>query len=454
MISRISPRVALAVLFLVPATHPLLIPFVGVSSHLLWFVHSVVVGAAAFAFGIRGVSVVTFASVVAVGAGEALFGAGYGEAADPAALVSLVIAVGSVDLLAGWTAVHARRRSEAFLDLFEHAPVALVSLDREGRVHALNHAACRLFGVARRRVGGLHLRNLIVSHDLEALAATRCDECEERIVIRDGEGTRPIHGIVRFERHQRSGGGLLMIQDRSMETNQRLELERQGRLAVLGEGLAGVAHELRNPLTVIMAYAELGSAEDLPEPSREALDVIRRESARMRDLVQELLGFSRARAEGGTLTPLVSTARRLLRVQQVSVGPGVEFELDAPEEEVFVTAEPSKVEQVLQNLITNAVQALDGTRSGVVRVRIEGDQDPPALTVEDNGPGIPTELLDHVFKPFVTTKPEGVGTGLGLPICRRLARGWGGDLTVDSPAGGGVTCHLSFTPTRVPVPQS
>jgi signal transduction histidine kinase len=239
-------------------------------------------------------------------------------------------------------------------------------------------------------------------------------------------------------------GHQILFVDRTEEVLRDREIERQGRLAALGATLSGVAHELKNPLQVIGAYAELALEPGAPAgETTEALETILGQSRRMKDLIQELLGFSR-RGAAKSAVRLEELIGEILRIQRVARGRAVRFE-ETLRWRGEVEASGAKVEQILINLVSNAVDAVPAGQ-GVVEVRLMEVDGDAVVTVADNGPGIPPDLADRIFDPFISTKPEGEGTGLGLAICRRLASSMGAELTAGNRPEGGAVFTL-----RIPV---
>ena len=265
-----------------------------------------------------------------------------------------------------------------------------------------------------------------------------------RVEVGRGDEARTLHAFVAAIRHPAAAGYQVLMADRSLEVLQEQEIQRQAKLATLGEALAGVAHELKNPLTAISGHAQLGLVSDGdPEEMVEALEVVHQQARRMRELVSELLGFSRDERTR-EVTEIHELLRRIVRVQAMAVGRNVTLET-AIEWEGPVRAGPTKVEQIVLNLVTNGAQAL-GPDGGTVTVACRGRDGWVEIEVLDDGPGIDEEVLPTIFRPFVTTKPQGEGTGLGLAISRRLATSMGGTLEARNRPGGGAAFLL-----RIPV---
>jgi signal transduction histidine kinase len=227
----------------------------------------------------------------------------------------------------------------------------------------------------------------------------------------------------------------------------RTELRRSERLAALGKLLAGVAHEVRNPLAGIRSITQLwrrglGMGE-------EGFDHLINEVDRLESIVSRLFQFSRADAQDltpGDLNAVAVEAARLAedRAREQAVRVELALEPDLPPVEM---AQPALV-QVLRNLTTNALQVIPG--GGVLRLATRRDpsSDTISASVADDGPGLSQDVLTHLFEPFFTTKPE--GTGLGLAIAREIALAHRGGLRAENSPSGGAVFTLTLPVARVP----
>ncbi|WP_422924113.1 two-component system sensor histidine kinase NtrB [Singulisphaera sp. PoT] len=226
----------------------------------------------------------------------------------------------------------------------------------------------------------------------------------------------------------------------------RTELRRSERLAALGKLLAGVAHEVRNPLAGIRGITQLwrrglGMGE-------EGFDHLIDEVDRLEGIVSRLLQFSRADAQDlalGDLNTVAAEAARLAEDRAREQGIRVELDLDLNLPPVELAA-PALV-QVFRNLTTNAIQVM--APGGVLRLSTRFDQarSTVSASVADEGPGLSAEVLSHLFEPFFTTKAE--GTGLGLAIAREIALAHRGDLLAENRPGGGAVFTLTLPATTV-----
>jgi signal transduction histidine kinase len=217
------------------------------------------------------------------------------------------------------------------------------------------------------------------------------------------------------------------------------EVLRTEQLAAVGQLAAGVAHELRNPLTSIKMLVQTGLEGDAPAGlPAEDLAVVEQEVRRMEDYIRTFLDFARPPRSERRPSDLGAVVRRALtltegraRRQQVALTEQL------PDEPLVLEIDPEQVQQVLVNLLLNAFDALP--RGGAVTVAAErpADADTVVVSVRDNGPGVAAEVRGRLFQPFVTGKADGVG--LGLSICKRLVEAHGGTIVAeDAPEGGTV----------------
>jgi two-component system NtrC family sensor kinase len=224
----------------------------------------------------------------------------------------------------------------------------------------------------------------------------------------------------------------------TLKTTQN-QLIQSEKLSGIGEFVAGVAHELNNPLTSVMGFAELLQQSDLPEQQRRYLDVIFKSAKRCQKIVQSLLSFARRHAPERKVicvNEIVESAVEILQYQMRTSNIEVVTQLDPnlPLTEV----DSHQMQQVFLNLINNARQAMEGqAKKGRLRVKTESDGVRVRIIFEDNGPGIPEENLKKIFNPFFTTKEVGKGTGLGLSLCYGIVSEHGGTITPHSKQGEG-----------------
>ncbi|MDR3567497.1 MAG: ATP-binding protein [Syntrophobacteraceae bacterium] len=237
--------------------------------------------------------------------------------------------------------------------------------------------------------------------------------------------------------------------EREKELMNRQVIEA-GKLASIGELAAGVAHEINNPVAVMVE--EAGWMEDLlgdeklgdcpnAEEFRRCLGQIKIQGRRCKEITHKLLSFARKTDPvprliriNDILGEIVDICKQRSKINNVPIL--TELTRDLP----LISASPSEMQQVFINLINNAIDA--SGEGGTITIRSRLEEGSVVIDIEDTGQGIPGDILERVFDPFFTTKPVGKGTGLGLSICYGIVKKLGGSITVDSMVGAGTTFHV------------
>jgi signal transduction histidine kinase len=235
----------------------------------------------------------------------------------------------------------------------------------------------------------------------------------------------------------RGRGGRLVAYAREVTGERRMrDLALQNeKLVAVGRLAAGLAHEINNPLGVILFYGELLKASAGVSESRDDVEVILRHTRQAQKVLRDLLDFVRPKKGADESCDLALVARRTASVFQVQASAeGVDLSVDAPEGLPRVKADTTSLEQILSNLIINALDAVV-PGSGTIRVSAGLEHGQAVLRVADNGPGIAPENLGRIFDPFFTTKEVGKGTGLGLAVVFGLVNDMGGSVEAVSAAG-------------------
>ena len=214
---------------------------------------------------------------------------------------------------------------------------------------------------------------------------------------------------------------------------------RSQKLASVGRLTAGVAHEIGNPLTAITGFIDVLKDESLAKEQREDfLERMRKETERMGRIIKDLLTY--ARADGQQISPMqvkdiIANVCDIMKPQKLFNK--IRLELKIEDDVSPVMANSDRLTQVLVNLLLNAAEAVVGEGEITVGLGESEDGKMVELFVEDNGPGISPDVLDDVFEPFVTTKPEGQGIGLGLSVCQGIIRAYGGIIRAENRSGAG-----------------
>ncbi|MEO8621500.1 MAG: ATP-binding protein [bacterium] len=333
-----------------------------------------------------------------------------------------------------------------FRTLFRAAPDAVLTvLHATGRIREANDAVREVFGLEPHLIIGKTLSELLLPVDravmegaLVAAFAGTPARVEVQVTL-PGGATRVVALAASRLPEADPPSVLLIGRDMTQERELRVRLMESDRLAAVGELVAGVAHEVNNPLSSISAFAQLLLRESTLSPSqRESIDVIRTETTRASQVVKDLLAFARRSEPQRAPLDINGVVARTVRMRQYQfVEASVRVETELAEELPSVMGDARQLQQVCLNLLTNAVQAMNPNGGGNLRVSTYALDGAVRLEVSDTGTGIPPETRAHIFEPFFTTKKEGEGTGLGLSVSYGIVTAHGGTIEVreTSPAG-------------------
>lgn len=261
----------------------------------------------------------------------------------------------------------------------------------------------------------------------------------EKVKIKNTNPARMVE-VYAFPFRNEAGGMLgtaFFIKDVTQISALEEQLKRADKLSALGVLAAGIAHEIRNPLTGMKMIVQLLESEfSIDDARREPLRIIQREIDRLEGIVGNLLDFARPskpKAIDVDLEEVIEDCYQLVKNQLSKQR--IRFEKNVVPDCPRITGDPDQLKQVFINILTNAIQALSA--DGVLRVVIETRDDSVVVAFEDNGTGIPPERLPDIFNPFMTTKED--GTGLGLSMAQRIVEEHGGRIEVQSILGEGST---------------
>jgi two-component system, LuxR family, sensor kinase FixL len=343
-----------------------------------------------------------------------------------------------------------RKSEERLRSIVESAVDAIIVIDELGLIQAFNPSAERLFGYRVSEVLGRNVNMLMPSPDRErhdSYLQHYLKTGEQKIIgigrevtarRKDG-ATFPVHlsvGEMRTEGKRSFTGILHDLSDRVV-LEQRLAEQKS--LAKLGEMAAVVAHEVKNPIAGIRGALQVITTR-MPADQRDRtvlLDIITRLDALNR-IVQDMLMFARPRALrneplslGDLMSDTVSLIERDPNMLNLKIGVSGSAQISGDREMLQV---------VFQNILMNAAQAMEG--QGRIEVTITQTDSRCRVTVADRGPGMPEDVRERAFDAFFTTKHR--GTGLGLPIARRVVEAHGGTIQVDVPPEGGTTISVEL----------
>lgn len=371
----------------------------------------------------------------------------------------------------------ALQAEKAFLrDLIDAVPAFICVKNLRGEFELVNAALARAYGTTADQMIGqrdAHFSpqqseiNQFLHNDAEVIRqATPKTIPEEKITYADGQTHWHTTYKVPLLEPDGSCQRLLVVSTDITERKQaeealrasleqlrstQAQLVQATKLAVVGELAAGVAHELANPLTAVLGFAELLlRAQPAEAPARHELETIVKEARRAREVVHHLLNFARQTKPerqplniNQLLQETLALIRQYMQKNNISIDEKYDPHLPA------VVADEGQVKQVFLNLITNASQAMPHGGTMTIRTRHAGDQ--VTVSISDTGLGIPPEVQEHIFDPSYRPVSAGEGTRLGLAISQRLVQQHGGRITLDSQVTQGSTFTV-WLPLNPPKP--
>lgn len=318
---------------------------------------------------------------------------------------------------------------------------ALCIVDRTGAIRRANRAFADLVNAPPASLIGRPWQAFIPpewSGDLQR--ALDQQGAGREVELRTGERTYAVTAVPISSTD--NSAVILLFDDQTERRRLQDQLIQSEKMSAIGQLIAGIAHDLNNPLASVVGFADfLTEVPNVPASIREPLAVVRDEAERASSIVRNLLGFARKQdhqRRPTALKPLLDATFVLLRNQLMAqrVEAQIEIEPDLPMPDV----DPNQIQQVFVNLINNAAQAIALTgRPGNIVVRARRWLDGVAIEIIDDGPGMSEALAAQVFEPFFTTKAEGEGTGLGLSISQGIVKEHGGRIMLSSEEGRGST---------------
>ena len=364
----------------------------------------------------------------------------YGAAElDLAAAMAAMAAIALVNSRLVQLLSSGKREWELTVDTISHA---ICIVDAQGIVRRGNRVFADLVQVPVTALPGRPWMGLLPPTWADLVARALADPGGPALELRQGDriylvGAVPMAG-------EGTGDAVLLFEDTTDKHRLQEQLIQSEKMSAIGQLIAGVAHDLNNPLASVVGFADfLSEAGDVPASLAEPLQVIRQEAERAANIVRNLLTFAR-KQEGArrptAIKPLLEATLALLRNQLMSLKVDAELEVEPGVSEIEMNS--NEITQVFVNLVNNAAQAIAAAgrpEGGHIRVTARPWLDGVAVSIADNGPGIPEELAPRVFEPFFTTKPEGQGTGLGLSICQGIVKEHGGRITLEPGPGTGAT---------------
>ncbi len=359
-----------------------------------------------------------------------------------------------------------RKAEEVYRSLLHSSADAIVMYDLEGKVKYLSPVFTQLFGWRQAELEGRKIPFVPESEEEStaflvkevALQGNPVHGFETRRLTKDGRILDVSASASRFNDHEGNPSGtLVVLRDITEKKRLAAHFRQTQKMESIGTLAGGIAHDFNNLLSAIMGYTEMSLAE-APKNGKieKRLARVLQASERARDLVNQILTFSRQKElvkKPLQVRPLVTEAMKLLRA---SIPSNIQFQVDIAEDAGIILADPTQIHQLLMNLCTNAAHAMQ-EKGGTLTVRVENirinkeDRHPHSdlvegeyvvLTVTDTGHGMPPQLMEKIFDPYFTTKKHGEGTGLGLSLVHGIVQGLEGFIRVTSKQGVGTTFRI------------
>ncbi len=342
-------------------------------------------------------------------------------------------------------------RIKAFSDtMVENMPVGLLTLDRERRITSFNRTAEEVLQISSSEAMGKNAGDLLPVQMWSSMSETGMKKriIEREVDCKSGDGSNLHLGIsvspLKIEGDEVQGWVILFRDLTSVKELER-EIERNQRLASLGRLAAGVAHEIRNPLSSIKGFATYFKEryKDSPE-ERNTAEIMVQEVDRLNRVVGQLLEFSRPlnlNRKNISLRKLIIYTLKMVQEQAREKGIEIVTDLVSP---VNIPVDQDRISQVLLNLFLNSLEAME--KGGRLSVGLYDDEESAGVkvVVSDEGTGISKDDLAHVFDPYFTTKQS--GTGLGLAIVHRIVETHGGEIGIESEPGNGTRVTVTLYP--------
>ncbi len=349
----------------------------------------------------------------------------------------------------------AKREWEKTVDAITQA---ICIVDAHGTVRRANRVFAELIQTPVTAIPGRPWLGLLPPAWSDPVARAIAEPAATSTEIRSGERNLLLTAIPMAE----PGSAVLVFEDQTERRRLQDQLIQSEKMSAIGQLIAGVAHDLNNPLASVVGFSDfLAELRDIPASFVEPLQVIRQEAERAANIVKNLLSF--ARSQEGERKPehikaILESTLVLLRNQLMAHKVEATLEVEAGLPDVEVNG--NQIKQVFVNVINNACQAIaTDAPSGRIWIAATRLRDGIAVSVKDSGPGMTEEIAARVFEPFFTTKGEGEGTGLGLSICQGIVKEHGGRISLETKPGAGATFTVELpvggaAPRAEPAPAS
>ncbi|MHB8111365.1 MAG: hybrid sensor histidine kinase/response regulator, partial [Syntrophorhabdaceae bacterium] len=364
---------------------------------------------------------------------------------------------------------------ERFRNLVELLPEGVFEIDTEGRVLYANRRTLEIFQWTPEDFAkGVHVRDVAAPGEFTRMQENAAEIVRGRLVeneytVHRKDGTEfPVFirvGRIEYEEKLTGIRGIVVDLTESRKAQaekERLEnqLRHSHKMEALGTMAGGIAHDFNNILAAIIGFSEI-LLEDFPpgSPGRQNLERVHKSGLRGRDLVKQMLAFSRKSSQARAAIRMKNIVEETMNLLRASIPTTVKINVNIENESSSLFADPTQIQQVMINLCTNASDAMpSGGALGIKIVDyyaareniVPGLRNGPyiLMSITDTGKGMPPDIRERIFEPFFTTKGQGHGTGLGLSVVHGIITGHGGIITVDSKPDTGTTFDVYLPKTE------
>ncbi len=368
-----------------------------------------------------------------------------------------------------------RKSEQQYRDFVENTDTLVTKVDSEGRFVYVNHTANKIFGISPEECVGLSAFSFINPNDRGRTEEWFNDCIQGKIktstignnqISRSGIG-REIIWTVTFNYDEHCQVTHINSIGRDITKLKILEsqLRQSQKMEAIGTIAGGIAHDFNNILGIVLGNIEL-AITDIPEwnPAKQNLKKIKQASFRAKEIVRQLLTFTRKTAHEKEVIPIQDLVKETIGLLRASIPTSVDLKTQIQEDTGSIKANATQIHQVLVNLCTNAVYAMDNT--GVLEIKVSqlkiDDQVKSfdkklcagsyiKLSVKDNGIGISKETQEKIFDPYFTTKEIGKGTGMGLSVVHGIVNGHDGEISIQSEVGKGTCVNIIFPEVSAPL---
>jgi PAS domain S-box-containing protein len=366
----------------------------------------------------------------------------------------------------------ALRQSERRFRALTAATFEGIAITERGLIVEINDQMARLLGYERRELLGFEVAQLVAPESRDAVAQAMRSGREtpyRHLAVRKDGSILEVEAQAKLAEWEGRPVRVTAIRDITEQLRLEERLNRVQKLEALGRLAGGIAHDFNNILVAIFSYTDLTDL-DAEEPAqvRAHMEGLRAAAHRARDLVHQILTFSRQKGEERTHTAVQPIVQEALKFLHSTLPASIEVKAEISAEAPAIFGAPVQLHQVIMNLCVNAAHAMQ--KSGVLSVRLAPvttsaqllkrvpDLNPDLcyvqLTVRDTGKGMDQATLSRIFEPFFTTNPSGEGSGLGLAVVHGIVRSHDGAIAVDSVPGLGTTFDVYLPVAEQPMPAS